>query len=271
MERCLGLMAGAGALPARVAAEARRQGWQVVAFRFDDAPGLDGASDTVVPSRLTEIQAVLSELTERRVEAAVFSGKFSKQTVFAEAGGTDEAGRRMVAGGFSDSALGEMVAATLAAMGITVLDQRPFLAPWIVGERPLAGAVRAPSPAEWDEIRAGLAIAREMARWGVGQTVVRARGVTVAVEAAEGTDETIARGTRLAGPGAVVVKAVAPAHDYRFDVPAIGVATLEAMQAGGATAIAVERDKVVLLDRDEVIRIAADSGIAVVGVPPAAA
>jgi hypothetical protein len=259
-------MAGAGVLPARAAAEARRQGWQVVAFRFDDAPGIEAASDAVVPSRITEIQAVLTELVDRRVEAALFVGKLRKQTAFAEVDSSDEAGRRLGSSGLSDGALGEMVIATLGAMGITVLDQRPFLAPWIVGSRALGAAVREPSAAEWEEIREGLALAREMARWGVGQTIVRARGVTVAVEAAEGTDETIQRGARLAGPGAVVVKAVAPGHDYRFDVPAIGVATLETMRAGGATALAVERDKVVLLDHDDVVRIAAAAGIAVVGV-----
>ena len=81
----------------------------------------------------------------------------------------------------------------------------------------------------------------------------RERRSVVAVEAMEGTDETIRRGGRLAGPGAVVVKAVAPSHDYRFDIPTVGAATLEAMREGGATALAVPADRVLLLDRDEVL------------------
>jgi DUF1009 family protein len=95
---------------------------------------------------------------------------------------------------------------------------------------------------------------------------VRFLGVTVAVEAIEGTDETIRRGTRLCGPGAVVVKGVAPSHDYRFDVPAVGVVTLRAMVEGGATALAVEGGKVLMMDREDAIRLADGAGIAVVSV-----
>jgi hypothetical protein len=90
--------------------------------------------------------------------------------------------------------------------------------------------------------------------------------VTVALEAAEGTDETIRRGGRLAGPGAVVVKAVAASHDYRFDIPTVGAATLEAMREGGAAVLAVPAGRVLLLDRDEAVRLADQAGIAVVSV-----
>src|SRR5262249_40454891 len=76
VERALGLMAGAGVLPGRAAAEATRQGWRVVAFAFEDAPGLAEHADLVIPSRIDQIQAVLRELTARRVSAALFVGKF---------------------------------------------------------------------------------------------------------------------------------------------------------------------------------------------------
>ena len=260
-------MAGAGALPARAAAQARDAGWRVVAFAFDDAPELAAASDDFIRSRLTDIQSVLAELASRRVGAVLFVGKFWKQAVFANAGRTDEAGRRLGGTGLSDTALTAMVAATLDALGIEVLDQRLFLGPWLITEETFAGGAltgRQPSEAEWEEIRAGAGLARHLASYGIGQTVVRSRGVTVAVEAAEGTDETIRRGTRLAGPGAVVVKAVAPGHDYRFDVPTIGPATLEAMAEGGAAALGVERGKILLVDREEVARRAIAAGIAVV-------
>ena len=88
--------------------------------------------------------------------------------------------------------------------------------------------------------------------------------MTVAVEAVEGTDETIRRGTRLAGPGAVVVKAVGISQDYRFDIPTVGSATLEAMVEGGATALGIDGGKMLLVDREEVIRLADGAGIAVV-------
>ncbi|HSB42138.1 MAG TPA: UDP-2,3-diacylglucosamine diphosphatase LpxI [Methylomirabilota bacterium] len=264
MERSLGLMAGAGILPGRAAAEARRRGWRVTAFAFEEAPGLAEAADACIPSRLTDIQAVLAELAARRVEAAVFVGKFWKSRAFSHYDRADDAGRGLARAGLSDAALAAMVVATLAAMSIEVLDQREFLAPWLLPAGTLSA--RAPTSAEWEEIREGFRLAARLAADGVGQTVVRARGVTVALEAAEGTDETIRRGARLAGPGAVVVKAVAGSHDYRFDIPTVGAATLEAMREGGAAALAVPAGRVLLLDRDEVVRLADGSGIAVVSV-----
>ena len=98
----------------------------------------------------------------------------------------------------------------------------------------------------------------------VGQTVVVRRGAVSAVEAIEGTTETVRRGTALSGAGAVVVKAVACAHDFRFDIPAIGPDTLEAAAAGGATAVAVEAGRVLVLDAEATIRCADAAGIALV-------
>jgi len=264
VERSLGLMAGAGALPGRAAAEARRRGWRVAAFAFENAPGLAEAVDDFIPSSITDIQAVLAGLTAHRVEATVFVGKFWKSSVFSQYDQGDEAGRGLARGGLSDAALGQMVVATLAGMGIDVLDQREFLSPWLLPAGTLTA--RSPNAEEWEEIREGFQLAGRLAADGIGQTVVRARGVTVAVEAAEGTDETIRRGVRLAGPGAVIVKAVAPSHDYRFDVPGVGAATLEAMREGGAVALAVPAGCVLLLDREEVVLLADQAGIAVVSV-----
>ena len=267
MERTLGLMAGAGTLPGRAATEARRRGWRVVAFAFDEAPGLADAADDLIPSTITDIQSVLAGLAARRVQATVFVGKFWKSSVFSQYDQTDKAGRGLIRDGLSDAALAQMVVATLAGMSIEVLDQREFLAPWLLPVGTLGA--RTPGAAEWEEIREGFRLAGRLAADGVGQTVVRARGVTVALEAAEGTDETIRRGGRLAGPGAVVVKAVATSHDYRFDIPTVGAATIEAMREGGATTLAVPAGRVLLVDRDEVVRRADQAGIAVVSVDDA--
>jgi DUF1009 family protein len=263
VERTLGLMAGAGALPGRAAAEARRQGWRVVGFAFEDAPGLGEHADAVIPSRIDRIQAVLEELMARHVSAALFVGKFSKQRVFAHRDqDVDGAARQLAGAGLSDGALAEMVVATLSGLGIEVLDQRRFLSPWLVTEGVLTA--RGPTESEWTEIRLGFALARQLASLGVGQTVVRSLGVTVAVEAAEGTDETIRRGGRLAGPGTVVVKAVGPSQDYRFDIPTVGATTIEAMVEAGATALGLHGGKMLLVDREHGVRLADGAGIAVV-------
>jgi DUF1009 family protein len=100
----------------------------------------------------------------------------------------------------------------------------------------------------------------------VGQTVVVRHGVVVAVEAVEGTTEAIRRGTAQAGPGAVIVKAVAGDHDYRFDVPGIGLETVRAAVSGGAGVIAVETGRVAVLDREAIIREADAAGLALVGI-----
>jgi UDP-2,3-diacylglucosamine hydrolase len=264
VERCLGLMAGAGILPGRAAAEARRQGWRVVAFAFDDAPELVAAADRVVPSHVTDLQSVLAALGPEGVRAVAFVGSFAKRTMFTHVEQADDAGRHLSREGFSDGSLGRMAVALLGSMGIEVMDQRAFLGPWLVVAERLSA--RAPSEPEWLEIREGWRLAQDLANRGVGQTVVRARGITVAVEAAEGTDEAIRRGARLSGPGAVVVKAVADDHDFRFDIPTIGLATLETMAAGGATALAVARGRTLVVDGDAMARRADAAGIALVTV-----
>ena len=110
----------------------------------------------------------------------------------------------------------------------------------------------------------GFAAARTLGAIDVGQTVVVKRGVVLAVEAVEGTDACIARGGSFAA-GAVVVKAVKPRQDLRFDVPAVGPDTIAAMQAARCSALAIEADKALVLDRDLLAAAADRAGIAVEG------
>lgn len=271
MEQALGLMCGAGALPAHVASEARRQGWRVIAFSFAEAPGLEGVAHRAISSRLTEIGAVLEGLRRERVSAVLFAGKLWKEDVLAGAAAADPAGQQLMraAGGLTDSGLAQAVAGTLAGLGIEVLDQRPFLAALLVAPGLLTP--RAPSDAEWKDIRLGLSLARQHGGLGAGQTVVLKHGVVAAVEGIEGTTETIRRGCGLAGPGAVVVKAVAARHDYRFDVPAVGEETVSALAQGHAAVLALEAGKVLLLDREAVVAKAGRDGIAIVSLEADAA
>jgi len=265
VEQTLGLMAGAGALPGQVAAEAARQGWRVVAFAFGNAPELEARAHRVIPSRLTEIGLVLDRLRSERVSAVVFSGTLPKRLLL-EAGEADAPARRILlaAGGLSDAALGAAVAETLSAIGIEILDQRTFLAPLLAPAGVLTA--RAPSEAEWQDIGLGLRLARRCAEYGVGQTVVVSRGIVVAVETIEGTSETIRRGCQLSGPGAVVVKAIASRQDYRFDLPTVGLETLETMVSGQAWVLAVEAGKVAILDLESVVTLADKSRISIVSV-----
>jgi hypothetical protein len=266
VERTLGLMCGAGVLPARLAREAKRRGFRVVAFAFGDAPGLESAADRVIASTVDDIGAVLDGLRAERVSAALFGGKFWTRELLQVSG--DPAGHSLVArggGGVSEAELMRGVLATFTALDIEILDPRPFFGDWISS----GGSIgrREPTGEERRDIERGLQVARQLAAVGVGQTVVVRRGLCLAVEASEGTTETVRRGLALAGPGGVVVKAVVPEHDYRFDVPSVGPETLCVMAAGRAGALAIEAGRVLILERDRAIEIADGAGIAVVSVP----
>ena len=267
MERSLGLMCGAGVLPALMADEARLQGWRVVAFTFAEAPGVAERAERVVASRVTEMGAVFTALQEQRISAVLFSGRFSMPHVLrADWTAADAASRAFEerAGSRIDARLGDAVITALGGLGVEVLDQRAFVGDWL--EAAGCWSARAPTEAEWRDVQRGLEVARMMAEARIGQTVVIRHGAVVAVEAVEGTTETVRRGAALGGPGTVVVKAVASDHDYRFDAPAIGPETLAAAAEGGVAVVALEAHRVLLFDRAETLRIADAAGIAVVGV-----
>ncbi|MEX0718230.1 MAG: UDP-2,3-diacylglucosamine diphosphatase LpxI [Planctomycetaceae bacterium] len=124
---------------------------------------------------------------------------------------------------------------------------------------------RRPTPAQWRDIRFGWDLAKEMGRLDVGQTVVVNDTAVIAVEAIEGTDQCIRRAGLLCKRGGfTVVKVAKPQQDMRFDVPTIGVDTLKSMQEAGGRVLAVESDKTILLDREEVVKLADRLGIAIV-------
>src|SRR2546428_1864343 len=231
-------MCGAGLLPARMAGEARRQGWRVVVLASPGSGALSAAAATVVPTTIEAMGPVLEALVREKVSAVAFSGKFWMGDLLT-AGPPDAAHARMAAraGALLDGNITDVIAGTLAGLGIELLDQRPLLGDWLGAAR--TWSAREPTETEWSDVRRGFEVARTLAGLSVGQTVVVRRGAVSAVEAMEGTTETIRRGTTLSGPGAAVGKADTAAHDFRFDVPGIGPDTVEAAAAGGASTLAV--------------------------------
>jgi hypothetical protein len=265
VERTLGMMCGAGALPALMADRARGQGWRVVAFTFPGALDMGSHADRVVPSRLSELGAILAALPVERVAAALLAGTFAMGEVLRTAAA--DAGTRALeaqAGSRVDTKLVDAVVAVLGSVGVEVLDQRVFLGDLLAG--PGCLSARQPTAGEWEEVRRGLLLARMMAEARIGQTVVLRHGAVTAVEATEGTTEAIRRGTALGGPGAVVVKAVARDHDYRMDTPAIGPDTVSAAVAGRAAVLAIQASRVLVLDRGATVRAADAAGLALVSV-----
>ena len=206
MERSLGLICGAGVLPARVAGEARRQGWRVVAFTFGEVSGVSAHADRTIPSRLDEVAAVVATLAQEQIGSVLFSGKFSVGDYLR--GQRPDATLKAIeaeAGTIVDTNVAQAVTAMLGRMGIELLDQRPFLGDWLGGSG--CWSAREPTEAEWADVRRGLTVARLVADAQVGQTVVVKRGAVVAVEAIEGTTETIRRGIVGGGKGAEIGRA----------------------------------------------------------------
>jgi UDP-2,3-diacylglucosamine hydrolase len=162
------------------------------------------------------------------------------------------------------------VADVMREHGIELLDSTAFLAPLLAKAGTLTR--RAPTEAEQADLEFGYRMADAIAGLDIGQTIcVKGRAV-VAVEAMEGTDDTIARAGRLAGGGVTVVKVAKPGQDMRFDVPVVGVATVDAMRAAGATVLSIDAGKTLMLDGPAMIHAADAVNIVIVGrstsVPP---
>jgi DUF1009 family protein len=159
------------------------------------------------------------------------------------------------------------VARVLEGEGIELVDSTKFLGPLL----PAAGILtrRAPDAEESADIEYGRQVARQIAGLDLGQTVVVRDRACVAVEAMEGTDETIERAARIAGgQKLVVVKVSKPRQDMRFDVPVVGLQTIEVMRRSNATALAIDAGRTLLFDRDALIRGADDAGIAIQAFAP---
>jgi DUF1009 family protein len=165
-------------------------------------------------------------------------------------------------------ALISAVADVMGASGIELIDSTAFLEPLLAREGVLTD--RAPNEEEWQDFAFGYQIADAIAALDVGQTIAVKHKAVVAVEAMEGTDEVIGRAGYLAGPGVRIVKVAKPNQDMRFDVPVIGIATIQAMRVAGAAALSVDAGRTLVLDGEHVFKSANDAGIAIVGRPRSA-
>jgi DUF1009 family protein len=158
------------------------------------------------------------------------------------------------------------VADVMRGEGIELLDSTAFLAPLLA--RPGVLSDRPPTEDERADFDFGYRMADAIAALDIGQTIAVKHKAIVAVEAMEGTDEVIGRAGHLAGPGVRIVKVAKPKQDMRFDVPVIGLATIQAMRVAGASALSVDAGKTLVLDGKDVFASANEAGIAIVGRPP---
>ncbi len=263
---CIGLIAGNGRFPIIFAQNARRLGYRVsaVAHVGETVPELEQCVDRIHWVKIGQFNKLIHALKDDGVRQAVMLGGIKKTHVFTAVRPDFRAlalASRLRE--FKDDAILRAIAAELEREGITIRESTFGLRGILVEEGTLTR--RAPTKAELEDVRYGWDVCREIGRLDIGQCVVVKDSVIVAVEAVEGTDDAIRRGGALAKSGAVVVKRSKPQQDLRFDLPAVGPNTVEAMGAVQATVLAVEAGRSVLLDREEMLHKADKYEIAIVG------
>ncbi len=262
----LGLIAGNGEFPLLVLDEARRRGFEVVAL------AIKGEADSRIEDRgatvhwigLGEVSRCIKLFKKAGVSRAIMVGQVRHKKIFRflrPDPGLLRVLSRMKSRN-TDAILGA-VADVLAEEGIRLLDSTSLLRPLVATEGVLGK--RKPSSEEKKDIAFGLRVAREMARLDIGQTVVVRGGAVVAVEAMEGTDETIRRAGGIVSGGLTVAKVARPSQDMRFDVPVVGPRTIEVMAQAGCAVLVLQAEKSLLLERETLIEKANHAKIVVVG------
>jgi UDP-2,3-diacylglucosamine hydrolase len=265
-----GLIAGNGRFPFLVLEGARSQGIEmaVIALKEEASPELQKVATRLHWVSLGELSKAISLLQQEGVKRAVMAGQVKHNKIFSAIRPDWKLAKLL----FSlpkkntDSLIGA-VAKVLEEEGIQLVDSTQFLKPLL----PEAGVLtrRAPSEQESADMNYGLGVARYIAAMDIGQTVVIYDRACVAVEAMEGTDETIQRAARFSeGKPMVVVKVSKPKQDMRFDVPVVGLPTVEAMKQAGATALAIDASRTLLFDREKLIEQANAAGITIQAFPP---
>ena len=273
----IGLIAGNGRFPFLALEAARSLGHDVtvVAIREETSPALEEVAANGQPAAfhwvsLGQLGRCIEILKAAQVRRAVMAGQVKHTRLFS--GVMPDltllsALSRLRAR--NTDALISAVADVLGEHGIELVDSTLFLEPLLAGVGTLTA--RPPSDEELAELAFGYRMADAIAGLDIGQTIVVKDRAVVAVEAMEGTDAVIARGGRLAGPGASVIKVAKPNQDMRFDVPVIGVSTVGAMRDVGATVLSVDAGRTLVIDGDRVFEAAEAAGITVVGRPEASA
>lgn len=272
----LGLIAGNGKFPFLVLDAARAQGLEVVvaAIKEEASPEIESRGAAAVHwLSLGELSNLIETFKREGVHRAIMAGQVKHKQIFSSIRPDWRLAKLLLSLGTrnTDSLLGA-VAGVLADEGIKLENSTSLLEPLLAKAGVLTR--RSPSDQEKKNIEYGRGVARQLAQYDIGQTVVVAEAACVAVEAMEGTDATIERAGRimksLSGDASTlsraltIVKIAKPNQDMRFDVPVVGVSTITFMREAGASCLAIDAGRCLLLDGDAVIRAADEAGIAMI-------
>ena len=260
------VIAGAGSYPRLVIEGAKRAGVpkvDVLAVRGSTERSTRKAANEVVEIGIGEIAAGIDILAKRGYDGAILAGQVNPLSLFRSR--FDERTKEWLAQlpvKTAHSIFGKLIE-KFAEAGIKVLPASLYMDDCVPGEGVLTE--RGATEQEQSDLRHALEVARDIGVHDVGQTVMVKSGMVLAVEAFEGTNAALRRGGKLGGKGAVVFKAARSGHDMRFDIPVVGMKTLKVMKRAGAGALGFQAGRLIMLEKEKVLRFANANGIAIIG------
>lgn len=263
----IGLIAGGKQFPVLVAQGVKAKGHKLVVAGFTGHTNMDVAefADEWKELKLGKLNKLISYFKSNNVDRIIMAGTINKPKVM-DIRHLDMRAIKLIMGkkNRGDSALLSIISNEFEKEGMTIVPAHEFLPDLLTPQGLLTR--REPDEREWSDLRMGWKIAKELGRMDVGQCIVLREGIVAAVEALEGTDETIRRGCKYGNDGCVVVKVFKPGQQKEVDLPSFGLDTLRIMAEGKASCIGVEAGKSLFFDREAALEFADKNGIAIVGI-----
>lgn len=264
----IGIIAGTGELPVIIARDAQERGYRVVTIALENlaSQAMEGVSDEIRWVNPGKFGDLIDTLKKHSIKEAIMAGKVPKSLLYKSKITPDLRAVKLLFSikDKSDDAILNAITKELAGEGIEIIDTVRFSPHLITPD--LCLTKTQPDEEQWKDIEFGWKIAKDIGQLDIGQTVVIKGKAVMAIEAIEGTDETILRGGQWAGEGAVVVKVSKPQQDMRLDVPAVGLDTLKVMEKVKAHVLAIEAARSMIVGREAVVEEADRAGIAVIGI-----
>lgn len=261
----IGIIAGGGKFPLMAAESARKQGFRViaVAHKGDTDPTLADSVDNITWIKLGQLGKLINAFKKNHVKKALMAGTITKSHMFGKARPDIKALSLISKLAFlHDDGILRAVAEELSKEGIEIVSATQYLPELLAPKGCLTK--RRLHRKEEEDIKFGWKVAKELGRLDVGQCVVIRDKTVLALEAIDGTNETITRGGKIAGKDAVIVKVSKPGQDLRFDVPSVGIETIKVMNSVKASVLAVEAGKTLIFNKAEMIERADKAGISIV-------
>jgi DUF1009 family protein len=263
----IGLIAGSGQFPVLFSKAAKRMGLQIYAIAHigETDRGLEPVVDGIKWIKLGQLLSVIRFFKDHRVKDAAMAGAITKTKMFFDVRPDLRALKLLATVNHTlDDGILRALAEELEKEGISIRPST-FLVPELLAKKG-CWTRRKPSKSEMADVLFGWHIVKEIGKLDIGQTLVVRNRSVMAVEAIDGTDATVRRGGRLGSEKTVVVKASKPTQDMRFDMPAVGVDTVQTMVEVKASVLAVEADRTIVFDREAMVKLANQNKIAILGV-----